>query len=76
MVFYDLGCVVCSQRVCKLLKRNINVEVLKACNIEMGYTSVIQALLGVIKLLIYLYLSWVAAKWERRSLTIILTTEY
>ena len=42
----------------------------------MGYTSVIQALLGVIKLLIYLYLSWVAAKWERRSLTIILTTEY
>jgi len=45
---------VCSQRLCKLLKSNRSVKVIKACNTKVGYTLVAHVLLGVVKLLILL----------------------
>ena len=42
----------CSQRLCKLLKSNRSVEVIKACNTKAVYTLVTHVLLGVVKLLI------------------------
>ncbi len=33
----DLGCKVCSQRLCKLLKSNRSVEVRKACDMKVAY---------------------------------------